>query len=265
MRPFFPSASAHATDGAPNVLGCSTAMRYATLASSDKPAISPNPCAARIGQYETGWVGRRRECGLRNMRCRGTKRNSRHIKDIREQTAAGLSIKLIHLLTSARSRCSLTLGSMSDNFSDNQSPEEDNQYSRNYDDNPVYLQPLPPQPKPKEKCRKNAKIESINKTIYAHEDESFAEVLEAAIIGVGCEDILKFKVVSDNLRASNFSDQMVEETLNKAKPSVKLDFTEKSSAAGTDKDDEDSDEEEISTSRSKKRKTRLPVHHLYIP
>ena len=63
----------------------------------------------------------------------------RHIDDIHVTVTRYLSrfprrgarCLLLHLSPSATA-----LGSMSDNFSDNQSPEEDNQYSRNYDDNP---------------------------------------------------------------------------------------------------------------------------------
>ncbi|KAJ7025241.1 hypothetical protein C8F04DRAFT_1239301 [Mycena alexandri] len=70
----------------------------------------------------------------------------------------------------------------------------DSQYTGNHDDNPesqyndgkgvryhVSLVPLAPPLKKGEKHRKNKKIETINRTIYPHEEESLADVLEAAI------------------------------------------------------------------------------------
>ncbi|KAJ7736647.1 hypothetical protein B0H16DRAFT_1466544 [Mycena metata] len=157
----------------------------------------------------------------------------------------------------------------------------DSQYTGNHDDNPesqyndgkgiryhVSLKLLPPPLKKGEKRRKNQRIDNINRTIYVHEEESLADLLEAAIQAVGYGDKLLFKVVSKDLRASNFTlkwsisrtdfknmqltttdhfDEMVGEATQKGTPAVKLDFVEFEEVAN----DGDSDDE---PSTSKKRK-----------
>ncbi|KAJ7714788.1 hypothetical protein B0H14DRAFT_3634466, partial [Mycena olivaceomarginata] len=137
----------------------------------------------------------------------------------------------------------------------------------------VALQPLPPPVKNGEKRRKNARVDVVSTTIYAHEDDSFAELLDAAITGVGYEEVLKFKMAS-NLRTDNFSvtwsinrtdfkkmkltttgnyDEMVGEAIEKAKPSVKLDMAERSST-DTGADDDDASDDELAITKPKKRK-----------
>ncbi|KAF8184060.1 hypothetical protein K438DRAFT_1766506 [Mycena galopus ATCC 62051] len=69
----------------------------------------------------------------------------------------------------------------------------------------ISLQTLPPPLKAGKKRRKNAKIDPINHMIYAHEEEPFADVLEAAIKGVSYENTLRFKVVACNLHTLNFT------------------------------------------------------------
>ncbi|KAK7039299.1 hypothetical protein R3P38DRAFT_2769444 [Favolaschia claudopus] len=132
---------------------------------------------------------------------------------------------------------------------------DDDQFTQGVDDNPeskyndgrgiqyfVSFQPLPPPPQPNEKHRKNAaKPDTINHTMYAHEEESLRQVLNAAIEGLEYEGKLDFKVVSGKLRTKNFSvtwsimrtdfnkmefapiddyDGMVEAATEKAKPTV---------------------------------------------
>ncbi|KAK7028422.1 hypothetical protein R3P38DRAFT_2776149 [Favolaschia claudopus] len=139
---------------------------------------------------------------------------------------------------------------------------DDDQFTQGVDDNPeskyndgrgiqyfVSFQPLPPPPQPNEKYRKNAaKPDTINHTMYAHEEESLRRVLDTAIEGLEYEGKLDFKVVSGKLRAKNFSvtwsimhtdfnkmefastddyDGMVEAATEKAKPTVKLELIEK--------------------------------------
>ncbi|KAJ7131599.1 hypothetical protein C8R43DRAFT_957091 [Mycena crocata] len=138
---------------------------------------------------------------------------------------------------------------------------DDEQYNQDHhDDNPeskyndgkgiryaVTLHPLPPLPKAGEKRCRNAKVDHPAQAIYVHEDDSFAELLDAAINSIGYANKLKFKIVADTLRPSNFSvtwtinrsdfknqqlttteqyTTMITEALEKAKPAVKLDFVE---------------------------------------
>lgn len=109
----------------------------------------------------------------------------------------------------------------------------------------VALKPLLPPQKPGEKRRKNAKADPINQTIFQHEDNALAQLLEAAIEAVGYDQILRFKVVADQLRAENFTvtwtiprtefqkmqlkstdhyDDMITAALAKAAPTVKLEL-----------------------------------------
>ncbi|KAJ7732848.1 hypothetical protein B0H16DRAFT_1892959 [Mycena metata] len=162
----------------------------------------------------------------------------------------------------------------------------DSQYTGNHDDNPgwlpeseyndgkgiryvISLLPIPPPLKTGEKHRKNKKIETINRTIYAHEQDSLADVLQLAIDSVGYQNKLLFKVVSKDLRATNFTvtwsisrtdfkrmqlantdhfDEIVEEAVKKASPTVKLDFLE----FEVDEDKDESDEEPVGTSKKRK-------------
>ncbi|KAJ7791172.1 hypothetical protein B0H14DRAFT_2535188 [Mycena olivaceomarginata] len=162
-------------------------------------------------------------------------------------------------------------------------------YTQNRNDNPeskhndgkgikyiVALQPLSPPVKNGEKRRKNAKVDVISKTIHAHEDDSFAELLDAAITGVGYNGVLKFKIVASDLCADNFSvtwsinrtdfkkmkltttgdyDEMVDEAIEKAKPAVRLDMAE-CSIKSTDNrvNDDDASDDELAITKPKKRK-----------
>ncbi|KAJ7021398.1 hypothetical protein C8F04DRAFT_1402995 [Mycena alexandri] len=164
---------------------------------------------------------------------------------------------------------------------DNDMAVGDSQYTGNHDDNPesqynngkgvryhVSLVPLAPPLKKGEKRRKNKKVETINRTIYVHEEESLADVLEAAIKAIDYDGKLLFKVVAKDLHASNFTikwsithtdfknmqltttdhfDEMLSEAVLKATPAVKLDFVE----FELEEDKNDSDDE---PSTSKKRK-----------
>ncbi|KAJ7017235.1 hypothetical protein C8F04DRAFT_1337893 [Mycena alexandri] len=90
---------------------------------------------------------------------------------------------------------------------------------------------------------KTKKIETINHAIYAHEQDSLADRLQLAIDAVGCQNKLPFKVVSKDLRATNFTvtwsitrtdfkkmqlantdhfDEMVEEAVKKGSPTIVL-------------------------------------------
>ncbi|KAJ7801362.1 hypothetical protein B0H14DRAFT_3155580 [Mycena olivaceomarginata] len=148
-----------------------------------------------------------------------------------------------------------------DDNSDRRTPQIDEQYTQNHDDNPesqynggqgikyiFQIQPLAPVPKPGEKRRKNAtRPAPIRKTIHLHEDSTFADVLDTALCVTKYDKILPFKIVANSLRTKAFTatwtigrtdykdmelatvddfDEMIKEAIEKAKPTVKILITQ---------------------------------------
>ncbi|KAJ7877075.1 hypothetical protein B0H14DRAFT_3130266 [Mycena olivaceomarginata] len=148
-----------------------------------------------------------------------------------------------------------------DDNSDHRTPQIDEQYTQNHDDNPesqynggqgikyiFQIQPLAPVPKPGEKRRKNAtRPAPIRKTIHLHEDSTFADVLDTALCVTKYDKILPFKIVANSLRTKAFAatwtigrtdykdmelatvddfDEMIKEAIEKAKPTVKILITQ---------------------------------------
>ncbi|KAK6984755.1 hypothetical protein R3P38DRAFT_2806356 [Favolaschia claudopus] len=110
------------------------------------------------------------------------------------------------------------------------------------------VQPLLPPPKPNEKRRKNTgKLDPINQTIFAHEEDPLGQLLEAAIKAVDAQNVVKFKIVAGNLRLTGCTltwsiqrteykkmklasaddyDNLIEKATEKAKPLLTNEETE---------------------------------------